>query len=95
MPTTKQEPPRDIRGKGAEILKDDRLAASVSDYLDGQLSGEDLAEFEALLRNDETLAREIQEMRTIELQLMKMGADILSEPVPETLLDTFSRLKSR
>jgi anti-sigma factor RsiW len=95
MPTTKQEPPRDSRGQGAEILKDDRLAATASAYLDGRLSGEELSEFEKLLENNKALAREVQEIRNIELQLMKMGSDILSEPVPDALLDAFSRLNSR
>ncbi|MFZ1108245.1 MAG: hypothetical protein WAN43_07865 [Rhodomicrobium sp.] len=95
---TNQKQPGDTlgaRGEGAEILEDDRLAATASAYLDGQLSGEELAEFETLLQNDKALAREVQDMRNIELQLMKIGADILSEPVPETLLDAFSQLKSR
>jgi anti-sigma factor RsiW len=98
MPMTNQKQPGDTLGalgEGGEILKDDRLAATASAYLDGQLSGEELAEFEALLQNNKALAREVRDLRNIELQLMKMGSDILSEPVPETLLDAFSRLNSR
>jgi anti-sigma factor RsiW len=95
MPTTKQKQPGyplSPRVEGGEILKDDRLAAKVSAYLDGQLSGEELAEFEMLLQTDSALAREVQEMRNIESQLMNMGSDILSEPVPDTLLQALSRL---
>jgi anti-sigma factor RsiW len=98
MPMTNPKQPSaslGARGDGAEILKDDRLAATASAYLDGQLEGEELAEFERLLQSNKALAREVQDMRNIELQLMKMGSDILSEPVPETLLDAFSRLNSR
>ncbi len=96
MPMTKQkqlgEPAGGDRG---EILKDARLADTVSAYIDGQLSGEDLERFKALLESNGSLAREVQDMRDIELQLMDMGSDILSEPVPETLLEAFKRLERR
>ena len=74
----------------ADILMDDQLAAAVSSYLDGQLMGEELERFEALLRNNSSLAREVREMRNIELQLMEMGSDILSEPVPDALIEALS-----
>jgi anti-sigma factor RsiW len=96
MPMTKQrqlgEPAGGNRG---EILRDDRLADTVSAYIDGQLSGEDLEKFKALLESNSSLAREVQDMRDIELQLMDMGTDILSEPVPEALLEAFKRLERR
>ncbi len=94
MPMTEQKifgDPSGIETHRAEILKDDRLAATVSAYLDGQLMGKDLEQFEALLRENESLAREVQEMRKIELKLMEMGADILSEPVPDALLEALCR----
>jgi anti-sigma factor RsiW len=96
MPMTKQkqlgEPAGGDRG---EILKDDRLADTVSAYIDGQLSGEELEKFKALLESNVPLAREVQDMRDIELQLMEMGSDILSEQVPEALLEAFKRLERR
>jgi anti-sigma factor RsiW len=96
MPMTKQrqlgEPAGGNRG---EILRDDRLADAVSAYMDGQLSGEDLETFKALLASNGSLAREVQDMRDIESQLMDMGSDILSEPVPEALLEAFKRLERR
>jgi hypothetical protein len=95
MPMTEQKKLDNSGGadaKRAEVLKDERLAATVSAYLDGQLMGQDLKEFEALLKTDACLAREVQEMRKIELQLMEMGADILSEPVPDALLEALARL---
>jgi len=78
-------------GKAA-ILKDEGLAAMVSAYLDDQLKGKELEDFRALLKKEPSLAREIQEMRNIELQLVEMGADILSEPIPEALLEALSRI---
>ena len=77
--------------KQSGILKDEGLAVKVSAYLDGQLEGKDLEEFKALLRENASLAREVHEMRIIELRLMEMGADILSEPVPEALLGALSK----
>jgi anti-sigma factor RsiW len=95
MPTTEQKKLDDLGetfSRPGGILKDDRLAAAVSAYLDGQLMGEDLAEFESLLEKDESLAREVKEMRKIEVKLMEMGAEILSEPIPDTLIAALTRL---
>ncbi len=58
-----------------------------SAYLDGELTGSDLEEVEALLRGNEALAREVDEMRWIELQLTSLGSDILAEPIPDSLLE--------
>ena len=76
----------------AAILKDERLAAMISAYLDGELGGKDLEEFESLLKSDGELAREVQKMRSIEWRLMEMGADILDEPVPEGMLEALSKI---
>jgi len=78
--------------KQAGILMDERLATIVSAYLDGELEGKELDEFEALLKSDAALAREVQEMRSIESRLMEMGADILAEPLPEAMLETLSKI---
>ena len=80
------------RHKGLElgtssILKTEPLAALVSAYLDKQLKGAALEEFEALLRENKAFAREIGKMQQIENQLSKIGEDILSEPIPEVLLE--------
>ncbi len=79
----------------ARVAQDERLAATVSAYLDGELSGEDLAEFETLLQSDEALSREIAEMQRIDRQLNGLGADILAEPIPEALLEALARLESQ
>jgi anti-sigma factor RsiW len=95
MPMTDQKVlgnQRWVETKQAELLKDERLAAVISAYLDGELKGKDLEEFESLLKSDPALAREVQEMRAIELRLMEMGADILSEPVPEAMLEALSKI---
>ena len=94
MPMTERKQAGERGGdpRRLEILDDERLAATVSAYLDGQLMGEELEDFETLLKTNPILAREVQEMRNIELQLMDMGADILAEPVPEALLEALSRL---
>ena len=95
MPMTDQKVlgnQRCVETKQAELLKDERLAAVISAYLDGELKGKDLEEFESLLKSDPALAREVQEMRAIELRLMEMGADILSEPVPDAMLDALSKI---
>jgi anti-sigma factor RsiW len=95
MPMTDQKVlgnQRWVETKQAELLKDERLAAVISAYLDGELEGKDLEEFESLLKSDPALAREVQEMRAIELRLMEMGADILSEPVPDAMLEALSKI---
>lgn len=84
--------PGGVNPKRAEILKNERLLAMVSAYLDGELEGRDLEEFESLLKRDAALAREVQDMRNIELRLMEMGADILSEPLPEAMLEALSKV---
>jgi hypothetical protein len=94
MPMTKQEQPSDATGaRRAGILGDEQLAATVSAYLDGQLVGEDLAKFETLLNSDAALAREVQDLRHIELQLMNLGADILAEAIPDALIEAFKRVE--
>ncbi len=84
--------PTGANPKQAGFLKDERLAAMVSAYLDGELEGKDLDEFESLLKRDAALAREVQDMRNIELRLLEMGADILSEPLPEAMLEALSKI---
>ena len=84
--------PTGANPKQAGILKDERLATIVSAYLDGELEGNDLEEFESLLTSDADRAREVQEMRNIECRLMEMGADILAEPVPEAMLEALSKI---
>ena len=76
-----------------DIAHDEQLAAVVSAYLDGELTGEDLEEFETLLRNNEALAREVAEMRRLDHELGEIGAEILSEPVPDNLLELLSGLR--
>ncbi len=76
-------------------MKDEGLAAAVSAYLDGELMGKELEDFETRLQKDPALAREVQEMRNIESQLMELGADILSEPVPEAMIEALSRINRR
>ncbi|MGA7324409.1 MAG: zf-HC2 domain-containing protein [Rhodomicrobium sp.] len=76
----------------SHALEDERLAAMISAYLDGELTGTDLEEFEALLQSDGALAREIEDLRRIERELTKLGSDILSEPIPDSLLEPLSRL---
>ncbi len=98
MPMTEQKKLGDSSGvnpRQAEILKDEALAATVSAYLDGELEGKDLEEFEALLKRNAALEREVQDMRNIELQLTEMGADILSEPVPDAMLEALSKVDRR
>ena len=95
MPMTDKKMLGDSTGtnpRQAGILKDERLATTVSAYLDGELEGNDLDEFESLLKSDAGLAREVQEMRSIESRLMEMGTDILAEPVPEAMLKALSKI---
>jgi anti-sigma factor RsiW len=94
MPMTKQEQPADATGaRRTGLLGDEQWAATLSAYLDGHLDGEDLTRFETLLENDAALAREVREFRNIETQLMKMGSDILTETIPEALLEAFKRVE--
>ncbi len=76
----------------SQVSQDETLAGTVSAYLDGELSGRDLMDFEALLKNDKALSREIAEMRRIDRQLTKIGADILAEPIPDALLEALAQL---
>lgn len=75
-----------------EVLQDERIAAMVSAYLDGELAGEELAQFESLMQSNEALSREVAEMRRIDRQLTQLGEDILSEPIPDALLRALSQL---
>jgi anti-sigma factor RsiW len=82
-----------ISAQSPEVLQDERTAAMVSAYLDGELEGDELLSFEVLLRDNEALSREVVEMRRINRQLTELGADILSEPIPNALLEALSRLQ--
>jgi anti-sigma factor RsiW len=96
MPMTEKdrpEEPRAVKSSVSLLLQDERLAAMASAYLDKELKGQELEEFEALMRENEALAREVADLQRIEGQLSKMGADILLEPIPEALLEGLSRLK--
>ena len=96
MPMTKQKMPADQSGSHhaqVEIRKDEELAAMISAYLDGELAGKDLEEFESLLKIDRALAQEVQDMRAIELRLMEMGSNILAEPLPEAMLEALSKIE--
>ncbi len=81
--------------RASEVTQDEGLAATVSSYLDGELTGEDLAEFQDLLCNSEALSRQVADMRSIDRQLIEIGADILSEPIPEALLEALLRKPRR
>jgi anti-sigma factor RsiW len=97
MPMTDQNKsgcPMSAEPAGTRVAQDERLASAVSAYLDGELKGEELAEFETLLRNDEVLSREVAGMRRIGQQLTALGADILDEPIPDTMLEALARLES-
>jgi anti-sigma factor RsiW len=86
--------PRRAELGGEQLIQDEGLAAKVSAYLDGELAGDDLVQFEALLQSDKALALEIAGMRRIGRQLTKLGADILAEPIPDALLDTLGQLEA-
>jgi anti-sigma factor RsiW len=77
------------------LAQDEELAATVSAYLDGELTGQALAEFEALMHSNEALSREVAEMRRIDRWLTDIGAEVLTEPVPEALLTPLSRLSGK
>ncbi len=66
------------------------MAATLSAYLDGNLTGAQLQAFEAIL--DEVLSQELARMRRIDDQLREIGADILAEPIPVFLLEALSPL---
>jgi anti-sigma factor RsiW len=95
MPITHKTKPgaESVESGTAPVSQDEELAATVSAYLDGELSGGDLVEFETLLRNNDALSREVAEMRRIDRQLTELGADILAEPIPDALLQALEQLK--
>ncbi|MGC2630975.1 MAG: hypothetical protein WA265_13625 [Rhodomicrobium sp.] len=70
------------------LLDDGDMAATVSAYLDGNLTGAKLAAFEAIL--DEAFSQELALVRPINDQLKEIGADILAEPIPAFLLEALS-----
>jgi|SRR5208337_1865457 len=90
---TRPEGPKNTGSAASLVSQDEQLAATVSAYLDGELTGQDLAEFEILLRGNEALSREVAEMRRIDHQLTGIGADILAEPIPDALLEALSSPK--
>jgi anti-sigma factor RsiW len=92
---TKPGAPSSVEASTAQVSLNEELAATVSAYLDGELSGQDLADFETLLRDNGTLSRDVAEMRRIDRQLTKLGAEILAEPVPDALLQALEPLKRK
>jgi anti-sigma factor RsiW len=97
MPITDSKRPGAPRraelGRG-RLAQDEDLAVKASAYLDGELAGEDLARFEALLLSDEALSLEVAGMQRIGQQLTRLGAGMLNEPIPGALLEPLARLKS-
>jgi anti-sigma factor RsiW len=92
MPMSEKNKPMEPEDGNSTLFADDeRLAARLSAYLDGELAGASLIEFEALLESDPKLARAVRDMRQIEHQLGLLGTDILSEEIPDTLLSTLSQ----
>jgi anti-sigma factor RsiW len=92
---TKPGAPSSVEASTAQVSLDDELAATVSAYLDGELSGQDLANFETRLLENDPLKRAVAEMRRIDRQLTKLGAEILAEPVPDALLQALEPLKRK
>ncbi|MFY9641406.1 MAG: hypothetical protein WCD20_19155 [Rhodomicrobium sp.] len=92
---TKQGAAASSETGASQVSQDEALAGKVSAYLDGELGGRDLMDFETLLKNDEALSREIAEMRRIDRQLTEIGADILAEPIPDALLEALLQLEGR
>ena len=92
MPITEKNSPKDIQCLAdARALNDEQLAALISSYLDGELTRSEVEEFESLMREDDSLAREVQQLRKIGFQLTEIGTDILSEPIPDALLEALTR----
>lgn len=86
MKGDKHESLADAGSKLSALLEDDKMAEEVSAYLDGSLTGEPLERFNALLAGNDELAREIEALKCVDSSLKNLGADIISEPVPENLL---------
>jgi len=70
------------------LLDSGVIAATVSAYLEGNLTDAQRAAFETIL--DEVLSQEQARMRWLNDQLKEIGADILAEPVPDFLLDALT-----
>ena len=66
---------------------------TVSAYLDGELAGQDLAEFESLSRTDEALGARSRQCSDASGAQSATGADILAEPIPEALLEPLPGFK--
>lgn len=63
------------------MTRDERLVA----YADGELSGEQLAQFEAELAADPDLAQAVERHRALARRLSETYAPVLDEPVPSRL----------
>lgn len=95
MPTNEKKKSGSSTGfhiAGADSQGDEWRRGALSAYMDGELAGRDLETFEQLLKDDPALLRQIDEMRSIEAELMDLGAEILNEALPETMLATFSKI---
>jgi hypothetical protein len=66
------------------------IMGEVSAYVDGELKGERLTAFEALLAGDALLRAEADELKRLGGELSKLGEHILTDPVPVFLLDALS-----
>ncbi len=84
---------REMKSTGTSprrLVEGGEIAAAVSAYLDGNLTGAQLQAFESIL--DEVLSQELARMRRINDQLREIGADILAEPIPVFLLEALTPL---
>jgi len=77
----------------AEPLGANAHKCESSAYFDWEPQGAGLGAVGSLLPKNLELRREVDCIRRLGEQLNELGADILSEPVPEFLLDAVRRLR--
>jgi anti-sigma factor RsiW len=76
------------RSKLSALLEDEVMAEELAAYLDGTLRGARLDLIQGLIDADSDLAREVEQLRRVNMSLKTLGAEIIDEPIPDSLLAT-------
>jgi anti-sigma factor RsiW len=69
-------------------------AADLQDFIEGRLAPERQATVLDYLRHNPSEARRVDTLRQQAARLRQLGSDMLSEPVPDQLLDVLKKLRN-
>jgi anti-sigma factor RsiW len=67
--------------------------ADLQDYIEGRLAPAQRRKVEDLLARDTRLADEVERLRRQAVKLQEFGKNVLSEPVPQEMLDLIEKFR--